>query len=335
MEGIRRVSYKKTLTMLTIVFFFVLGIAVSVGAADIPLDEVFQGIYGDEPGQRALIIREIRFPRVVAAAVIGSALGIAGAIIQGVTRNPLADPGLIGITAGASFALSVAYAFSDALPFLALSAVSFLGALFGIVLVIGLALFSRERLSIFSLLLVGASVSLFLHALTQGVGLYFGVSKNVNMWTSGGLGGITWNHLWVAGPIVVLCSLLAVYHARQITLLSLDEDLAVALGQHVLRTKIILMVVIAVLTGIAVAIAGNLAFVGLMIPHLVRRLVGHDYRRIIPASILVGGIFMMGADVIARMMNRPYEVPLAAVVSVIGLPFFLVIVGRMKGGMNG
>ncbi|MFW6298497.1 MAG: FecCD family ABC transporter permease [Bacillota bacterium] len=335
MEGIRRISYKKTLTMLFIVFFFVLGIALSVGAARVPLSEVFQGVYGNELGDKALIIREIRFPRVVAAAAIGSALGIAGSIIQGVTRNPLADPGLIGITAGASFALSIAYAFSESMPFLAISAFSFLGALLGIMLVIGLAFFSRERLSIFSLLLVGASVSMFLHALTQGVGLYFGVSKNINMWTSGGLSGITWHHVWVAGPFLVFSGLLAVFHARQITLLSLDEDLAVALGQHVLRTKIILMLVLAVLTGIAVAIAGNLAFVGLMIPHLVRRLVGSDYRRVIPAAILVGGIFMMGADVIARTMNRPYEVPLAAVVSVIGVPFFLMIVARMKGGGNG
>ncbi|MFW6298681.1 MAG: FecCD family ABC transporter permease [Bacillota bacterium] len=335
MEDIGKQSYKKTMTMLAMVFFFVGGVALSIGAAIIPLSDVFDGVFASELTERAEIIRQIRFPRVVAAALIGSALGMAGSIIQGVTRNPLADPGLIGITAGASFALSIGYAFFEALPFLALSGISFMGALFGIVLVLGFALFSREKLSVFSLLLVGASVSMFLHALTQGIGLYFGVSKHVNMWTSGGLSGIAWGQLWVSGPLIILSGLIGLFYARRISLLSLDEDLAIALGLHVLRTKVVLMVVIAVLTGIAVALAGNLAFVGLMIPHLVRKFVGHDYRRVIPASILVGGIFMMAADLLARTMNRPYEVPLAAVVAVIGFPFFLVIVTRMKGGGNG
>ncbi|MFW5838470.1 MAG: FecCD family ABC transporter permease [Bacillota bacterium] len=332
MDTSKRLSYTKKMAILSIAFFFIFILALTHGAADIEFKNAMIGIFGTNIDGDALIIREIRLPRVLAAIIIGGGLGIAGAMIQGLTRNPLADPGLLGITAGASLMLTIGYIISASITFIALTGLSFIGALFGIILVIGLSLFSKEQLSTFTLLLVGASVSMFLFALSQGLSLLFNVTKNVNMWTAGGLTAVTFDHVVIAASILLITCLIVFYYAKEITLLSLDENLAIALGQNVKQIKVILMVIVAVLTGMAVALAGNLAFVGLMIPHIVRKGVGYDYKRIIPASLLVGGMFMMSADLLARTINKPFEVPLIAVVSVIGLPFFLIIVRTHKGG---
>lgn len=326
------IHFYKKITMLTIVFFFIFYLAISNGAALISLDEVINGILSTDLTHDALIIKEVRLPRVLSAIFIGAAIGLAGSMIQGMTRNPLADPGLLGITAGASFLLTIGMIISASLTFFQLTLFAFFGALIGTVLVIGISLLSKEKLTTFTLLLVGASVSMFLFALSQGLGLYFNITKNVNMWTAGGLTAVTMDQLKVIAPFILISTLITLYYAKDITLLSLDEHLAVSLGQNVFKTKLILMILIAILTGLSVALAGNLAFVGLMIPHLVRKVVGSDYKRMIPAAFLVGGSFMMIADLIARTINKPYEVPLITVVSVIGLPFFLWIVKSQKGG---
>ncbi|MFW6319451.1 MAG: FecCD family ABC transporter permease [Bacillota bacterium] len=325
-------SYVKKIAILSIVFFFIFILALTNGAADVGIKDALLGVFGSNIEGDALIIREVRLPRVLAAIIIGAGLGIAGAMIQGLTRNPLADPGLLGITAGASLMLTVGYIMSASISFFVLTGLSFVGAIIGIVLVIGLSLFSKEQLSTFTLLLVGASVSMFLFALSQGLSLLFDVTKNVNMWTAGGLTAVTFKQLMVVAPLLLIACFVAFYYAKEITILSLDENLAIALGRNVKYIKIVLMIIIALLTGMAVALAGNLAFVGLMIPHIVRKVVGYDYKRIIPTSVLIGGMFMMAADLLARTINRPFEVPLIAVVSVIGLPFFLVIVRTHKGG---
>lgn len=324
--------YKKRLAMIFIAFLFAFWLALDNGAASISLWNALKDLFTDTFEANTLTLLEIRLPRVLAAILVGAALGISGSMIQGMTRNPLADPGLLGITAGASLMLTVGYVISGSISFAWLTLLSFIGALGGIVLVIGFSLFSKEKLSTFTLLLVGSSVTMFLLALSQGIGLLFNVTKNVNMWTSGGLSAVTWQQITIIAPVLLVALVTGMVFSREITLLSLDENLAISLGQKVGRTKLILMVLIAVLTGLAVSLAGNMAFVGLMIPHLVRLLVGHDYRRIIPVSIMVGGLFMMIADLLSRTLNRPYEIPLVAIVSIIGLPFFLIIVRRQKGG---
>jgi iron complex transport system permease protein len=324
--------FKKRLAMIFIAFLFALWLSLDNGAATISLWEVITDLFSDTKKSGTLTLLEIRLPRVIGAILVGAALGISGSMIQGMTKNPLADPGLLGITAGASLMLTVGYVISASISFVWLTFLSFVGALGGIVLVIGFSLFSREKLSTFTLLLVGSSVTMFLLALSQGIGLLFNVTKNVNMWTSGGLSAITWQQIALIMPILLVALGIGMVFSKEITLLSLDENLAIALGQKVGRTKLVLMVLIAVLTGLAVSLAGNMAFVGLMIPHLVRLLVGYDYKRIIPVSILVGGLFMMIADLLSRTLNRPYEIPLVAIVSIIGLPFFLIIVRRQKGG---
>lgn len=178
-------------------------------------------------------------------------------------------------------------------------------------------------------MLAGAAVTALLQAIAEGTGILFQISKDVSMWTSGGFIGTTWQALLIV-PVIVIGLLLAFAFSRQLTILSLNEEVAVGVGQNTTMIKGIMMFVVVILAGSAVALVGNLAFVGLMVPHMVRAFVGTDYRFVLPMSAIVGGWFMVTADFAGRMINAPYETPVVAIISIIGLPFFLLLV--RKGG---
>jgi len=169
-----------------------------------------------------------------------------------------------------------------------------------------------------------------LYAIADGIGLFYKVSKDVSMWTSGGLVGTSFDQLQIVIPTILIGIFIAILLSRQLTVLSLSEEVAVGLGQHTLLVKILLFIVIIVLVGTSVALVGNLAFIGLMVPHMVRAFVGTDYRHVIPMTAIFGACLMLLADTVGRTINAPYETPLAAIIAILGLPFFLVIV--RKGG---
>lgn len=304
-------------------------LAMILGAANISVSDVWLAIIGDS-SKNSLILREIRFPRELAALLVGSALAVSGAIMQGMTRNPLADPGLLGLTAGANAALAIAIAIVPSLNYYGIMIACFLGAAAGALVVFGIASAKRGGFSPFRLVLAGAAVSTFFFAVAEGVGIYFKVSKDISMWTAGGVIGTTWSQLQIITPVIVIGIGVGLILSKQLTLLSLNEEVAVGLGQHTFRIKMILFILTILLAGSAVALVGNLAFVGLMIPHIVRAIVGTDYRFILPMSAVVGGAFMLLADTLGRTMNAPYETPVASLVAVMGLPFFLIIL--RKGG---
>lgn len=166
--------------------------------------------------------------------------------------------------------------------------------------------------------------------MAEGIGLYFHISKDISQWTAGGLIGTTWGQLQIIVPFIIVSLLIAIFTARQLTILSLNEEAAIGLGQDTRRTKVLLFFIITLLAGAAVALAGNMAFIGLMIPHVVRAIVGTDYRFVIPMSAVAGAVFMLFADLLGRTINAPFETPVAAIVALLGLPFFLLIV--RKGG---
>ncbi len=309
--------------LLLITIFF----AISLGAAVIPLQDVWHAIWSSEGGEKIDILREIRFPRVVAAVFVGAALAVAGAIMQGVTRNPLADPGLLGLTSGANAALAIGLVVVPKLDYMGSVIACLIGAAVGMGIVYGISATSRKGMSPLKLVLAGAAVSMFLQAVADGTGLLFKISKNVSMWTSGGLQGITWS-AYIVMPLIIIALIGSILISRQLTILSLNEELAVGLGQKTMQIKTIMFIIVVLLAGSAVALIGNLAFVGLMIPHIVRTFVGGDYRAVIPMSMIAGGIFMVIVDLIGRTMNAPYETPVVALVAVIGLPFFLILVKR-------
>ncbi|USD17854.1 iron ABC transporter permease [Priestia megaterium] len=313
-----------------LVFIIMFGYSMIFGAADISIKDVWLALSSSSVNEQISIIRDIRLPREIAAVFVGAALSVSGAIMQGMTRNPLADPGLLGLTSGANAALAVTIAFIPSVNYLGITIACFIGAAVGAILVFGIAAIKRGGFSPLRIVLAGAAVSAFLYAIGEGVGIYFKISKDVSMWTAGGMVGTSWEQLQIIVPFIVGGIFIALLLSRQLTILSLNEEVAVGLGQQTTKVKTILFVVMILLAGASVALVGNMVFIGLMIPHIVRGIVGTDYRYIIPMSAVTGAAFMLLADTLGRTVSAPYETPIAAVVSMIGLPFFLVIV--RKGG---
>lgn len=304
--------------------------AIVFGAAHTGIKDVWDALFQENPGKAALIIKELRLPRETAAFLVGAALAVSGAIMQGMTKNPLADPGLFGLTAGAKTALAVVVAILPQTNYFYITVACFIGAGIGALLVFGISTLKRGGFTPFRIVLAGAAVNAFLLAASDGIGLYFKVSKEVSAWTAGGLIGTTWSQIGTIVPFILIGILVALMMSRQLTILSMDEGVATGLGQRTGLVKVILFIVIVLLSGTAVALAGSLAFVGLMVPHLVRPFTGSDYRQIIPFCIFAGGAFMLFADTVGRTIQAPLETPIASIVAVIGLPFFLFIV--RKGG---
>ncbi|ALS77051.1 iron ABC transporter [Planococcus rifietoensis] len=316
------------ISLLALVLAFV--VSMVFGAADVSLKNLWLALFSDSTGQQISVIQEIRLPREVAAIFVGAALAVSGAIMQGMTRNPLADPGLLGLTAGANAALAATLAFIPGANYFGIMIACFIGAAIGAGLVFGIGASRRGGFSPFRIVLAGAAVSAFLTAIAEAIGLLFKISKDVSMWTAGGLIGTSWGQLQIIIPFITIALFVALLLSRQLAVLSLSEEAAIGLGQKTGQIKAMLFVVVTLLAGAAVALAGNLAFIGLMIPHIVRVIVGSDYRFIIPMSAVTGAIFMLLADLFGRTVNAPFETPVAAVVAMLGLPFFLLIV--RKGG---
>lgn len=315
---------------LVLVFSFMT--AMIFGAADTTAKEIWLALTSTEKTDTITMIREIRLPREVAAIFVGAALSISGAIMQGLTRNPLADPGLLGLTAGANAALALTMALFPGAGYIGITLACFLGAAIGVVLVFGIGAMRKGGFSPLRIVLAGAAVSAFLFAAAEGIGLYFKISKDVSMWTAGGLMGTSWTQLKFIIPFILFGMVVSFYLSRQLTILSLNEEVAVGLGQKTNQIKLVLFIVIVLLAGSAVALVGNMAFIGLMVPHIVRMIVGTDYRFVLPMSALFGASFMLLADTIGRTINAPYETPIYAIISMLGLPFFLFVVH--KGGRS-
>ncbi len=323
-------TYTWKLFISIVLFIIMFFIALVFGAADVTVKDVWFALTSSETGEHISIIREIRMPREVGAIFVGAALAVAGAIMQGITRNPLADPGLLGLSAGAYAALAITIAFFPSVNYFFTMVACFIGAAIGAILVFGIGSMRKGGFSPIRIVLAGAAISAFLFAIAEGIGLYFKISKDISTWTAGGLIGTTWSQLQIIVPFIIVGITVAILLSRQLTILSLNEEVAVGLGQNIFLVKLILFVIITILAGAAVALVGNMTFIGLMIPHIVRAIVGTDYRFILPMSAVCGATFMLFADTIGRTLNAPYETPVVAIVAMFGLPFFLIIV--RKGG---
>lgn len=308
-----------------------LAVSVSVGAADIKLFTVWQAIFNFNPDlTQHQIIQELRLPRAVAGAMVGACFAVAGAIMQGMTRNPLADSGLLGINAGAGFMLAFCFAFLPGLSFLDLMFFSFIGAGIGAGVVYGIGSLSRGGLTPVRLVLAGAAVQALLIALSEGLAIYYRIGQDLAFWYAGGLAGTKWLQIKIIFPWVAVGLIGAMLISRSVTLLSLGDEVAVGLGLKTRWIKLIGMIIVLMLAGAAVSIVGSIGLVGLIIPHLARYLVGVDYRWIIPCSAILGSLLIILADIGARMINPPFETPVGAIVVLIGIPFFLYL-ARKEG----
>ncbi|WP_368914379.1 FecCD family ABC transporter permease [Exiguobacterium acetylicum] len=325
-----RIPFGIKITLGLVLFFGMFWIAMTFGAADTTIREVWNALTFGPLNEKAKIVQEIRLPRELAAILVGAALGVSGAIMQAMTRNPLADPGLLGLTAGANAALALVIVLFPKIEYFGIMLACFFGAALGAALVFGIGASKKGGFSPLRIVLAGSAISAFLYAIAEGIGIYFKIAQDVSQWTSGGLVGSTWGQLQVITPVIAIGIVISFIFSRQLTILSLSEEVALGLGQNIQRIKAVLYVVVILLAGAAVALVGNMAFIGLMIPHIVRAIVGTDYRFILPMTAIFGATFMLLADTIGRTLYAPYETPVIAIVSMLGLPFFLLIV--RKGG---
>ncbi|WP_256757423.1 iron ABC transporter permease [Cohnella sp. WQ 127256] len=310
---------------------FGIALSVSFGAADIKFSVVWEAVFSFNPDvTQHQIIQELRLPRVLGGAMVGACFAVAGAIMQGMTRNPLADSGLLGLNAGAGFMLAICFAFLPGLPFMYLIMYSFLGAAVGAGLVYGIGSLAKGGLTPLRLILAGAALSALLSALSEGVALYFHIGQDLAFWYAGGVAGTKWIQLKIMFPWIAAAIIGAIALSRSITMLSLGEDVAKGLGQRTALVKLAGVVIVLILAGAAVSVVGAVAFVGLIIPHLTRYLVGVDYRWIIPCSAVLGSLLVVIADLAARMVNPPYETPMGALIALIGVPFFLYLARKER-----
>lgn len=222
-----RYTFFLSLSLLAAVWFG----SMRVGVADTTWSDVWQALFSDQQGKQLDLIRELRLPRETAAAFVGAGLAVAGAIMQGMTRNPLADPGLLGLTAGANAALAATLAFFPSAGYIAITFACLAGSAAGAGVVFGIGAARKGGFSPLRIVLAGSAVSALLFAIAEGIGLYFHISKDVSMWTSGGVAGASWKQLAVMIPLVLVGLGIAVAFSRQLTILSLSEDVAVGVGQ--------------------------------------------------------------------------------------------------------
>lgn len=299
--------------------------SITLGAADITPQVVFEALFNfDETLFDHLIIQTVRLPRVLAGALVGAGLAVAGAIMQGLTRNPLADSGILGINAGAAFAV-VMTVYLIGTPSLSVYAfAALIGATIAAGIVYGLGSAGRGGQTPLRLTLAGVILTAFVSSLTTTLLIQDQETLDqIRFWTAGSLAGREMPLLLQTAPIILSGILGSLLISRQITTISLGEDIAKGLGQKTLLVKIIAAIMVVLLAGGAVSLAGPIGFVGLIIPHIARFIVGVDYRWIIPYSAVLGAVLVTIADVAARIALRPQELPVGIMMAVVGAPFFI------------
>ncbi|PFY33027.1 ferrichrome ABC transporter permease [Bacillus toyonensis] len=305
-------------------------LAISLGAKDIHLQTVWAAVLDYNPKlTQHQIIYELRLPRVIGAAVVGAAFAVAGAVMQGVTRNPLADAGVLGINAGAMFVVALSFAFFPHMPYSYLMIVSFIGAVLSTVLIFVIGSATSGGLTPMRLTIAGAVMAALLHSLSSGVAIYYDLSQDLAFWYAGGVAGVKWEHLKFLVPIILITIVFATVLGRSISLISMGDDVATNLGVKTNRTRILGMIIVVILAGVSVSAVGSIGFVGLVIPHIGRKLVGVNYRLIIPMSALLGAMLLVVADLGARTVNPPKELAIGIMVALVGVPFFLYIARKV------
>jgi iron complex transport system permease protein len=306
-------------------------LSIAVGAKGIPLGDAADGLLRDDGSESAAIVRELRVPRTLVGLSVGVALGIAGALMQALTRNPLADPGLLGVEAGASAAVVVAIGWLGLSEPRAYVWFAFLGAALASVVVYVLGSRGREGATPVRLALAGTAVAAALTAFTYGVTLLDPQAfDEFRFWQVGSLVGRDMEILGQVGPFLLAGLVIALALARPLNALALGEDAGRALGARVGRTRALGAVAITLLCGGATAVAGPIVFVGLMIPHVARAIAGPDQRWVLAYSLLLAPILLIGADVIGRMVVRPGELEVGIITAFVGAPVFIALVRRAR-----
>lgn len=300
--------------------------SIAFGVTNIPLTEVWNSFAHYNGGNEHLIILTARVPRALIAAAVGASLAVAGALMQVITRNPIASPSTLGVNAGAAFFIIMAAGWLGIDGLQAFTLVALIGAAVSGGIVFMLGSIGRDGMTPVKITLAGASMAAFFHSLTQGLMLSDGkMFDQVLIWLVGSVAGRDLNQLNAVWPYMAAGMLIALLLGRHLNALSMGDDIAQSLGQKTALIKLLAAAAVILLAGGSVAAAGPIAFVGIIIPHIVRYFIGNDYRWILPYSAVLGAILLVTADLGSRYIAMPKEVPVGVMTAIIGVPFFVYI----------
>lgn len=327
----KKISYPLLMILLSLGVLAAFLFSLSMGNASISIVQAVKDLISHSPSLHQTVVWEIRLPRVLLAVLVGATLGLAGAAMQGFLRNPLAEPGILGVSSGAALgAVIVLYFGFAAAAWYWLPVAAITGALISLVLVYLLAGF---RSSVLSLILAGVAINAIAGALIS-VALNFAPSyfalQEIVFWLMGSLSNRNMHHLYIAAPFIVVGWVLLLSRYRFLNALSLGEETATSLGFNPQRERNFLLIGLALCVGAAVAVSGSIGFVGLVVPHLLRPLVGYKPSRLLFASALGGALLVLCADIFVRQLDVARELKLGVVTSLLGGPFFLILILKTR-----
>ncbi|MEX1079077.1 MAG: iron chelate uptake ABC transporter family permease subunit [Homoserinimonas sp.] len=307
-------------------------LSLALGARDVALADVWNALFApDASNNDHLVVRDLRIPRTVIGIVVGLSLALAGAIMQGITRNPLADPGLLGVNAGASVFVVLAIAVLGVSSPAGYVWFAFLGAAAAASVVYGIGAIGREGATPVKLVLAGTALTAGLTSIITLVLITDSETLNsYRFWSVGSLASRDFAPIIALWPFIAVGAILAFTVGRMLNLLSLGDDLARGLGQNLMLTRVIAALAVVLLCGTATALAGPMVFVGLVVPHIVRPITGPDYRWILAYSAVLGPVLLLAADVVGRLIVRPAELEAGIIIAVIGAPIMIALVRRVK-----
>jgi len=295
-------------------------------------NDAYSAFFNPTTTNEHLIIRDVRFPRALIAAFVGACLGVSGAIMQSITRNPLSSPSILGVNAGASFFVVVGVVFLSVQSLQSYMWLSFAGATFAFLLVFILSSTGQEGLTPLKLTLAGSAITALFASFTQGLLVLNETALDqVLFWLAGSVANRPLDLLINALPYICVALLLAFLRAKELNVLSIGDDVAVGLGQRTVWIKFFFGACAVVLSGSAVAVAGPIGFVGIIIPHVIRSFVGLDHRWILPYSAIGGAALLLMADIGSRYVLMPQELPVGVMTALIGVPFFIFVARRKLG----
>lgn len=311
----------------------VIGMVLAVRSGSIPISfsDIFNSIFNYNETLQLMLVKDVRIPRALCVVFTGGILGATGAMIQGVTRNPIAEPSILGVSQGATLVISIFYAAGIAVNTKNVMIASFIGALITGIIVLMFISKKANNNSIAKILLAGTAMSTFFMSLTTIIGLLSNQSQMIGFWVAGGFRNVSWSDFNLVAVVGILGLLAGVFLSPKINILNLGDDVAIGLGESPERIRIITLIAVIPMCAAAVAVGKNIAFVGLIIPQIVRKILGEDYRRNIPCSFLLGAVLLIYADIAARMIFNPYETPIGVFTALIGIPFFISIARRERG----
>jgi len=342
---IRKSGYKLTITFLITLLIFSIGLFSAIGTAKVSVGDIFKILLSkvpmiknyvdlaDIPSSSVTIIWNIRLPRVLLGALVGASLSIAGAAFQGMFKNPMADPYVIGISSGAALGATIAIVLKVNFILLGFSGISlfaFIGALATVLIVYNIARI-KNKVPITTLLLAGVAVGQFLTAIMSFIMVISDRDMvKITYWTLGSLAGKGWEPVLKMTIPAILCMIVICFFARELNILLTGEESAQSLGIDVERIKTYILLLGTFITAISVSVSGIIGFVGLIIPHIVRLIFGPDHRILLPSSALLGSIFMIFADTLARTLISPIEIPVGIITALFGGPFFIYLLRTRK-----